>query len=55
MKPRIALAIGDPAGIGPEISLKAARDAEVLALCHPVLVGSREALLIHAAACGITR
>jgi 4-hydroxy-L-threonine phosphate dehydrogenase PdxA len=54
VKPRIALAIGDPAGIGPEISLKAARDAEVLALCQPVLVGSREALLVHAEACGIT-
>jgi 4-hydroxy-L-threonine phosphate dehydrogenase PdxA len=54
VKPRVALAIGDPAGIGPEISLKAARDPQVLALCQPVLVGSREALAMHAAACGIT-
>lgn len=53
MKPRIALAIGDPAGIGPEISLKAARDPEVRALCDPVLVGSREALAMHAAPCGM--
>lgn len=53
MKPRIALAIGDPAGIGPEISLKAARDPEVRALCDPVLVGSREVLAMHAAPCGI--
>ena len=29
MKPRVAIATGDPAGIGPEISLKAARDARV--------------------------
>ena len=53
MKPRIALAIGDPAGIGPEISLKAARDPAVRALCDPVLVGSREVLAMHATACGM--
>ena len=53
MKARIALAIGDPAGIGPEISLKAARDPQVRALCDPVLVGSREVLALHAAPCGI--
>jgi 4-hydroxy-L-threonine phosphate dehydrogenase PdxA len=53
VKPRIALAIGDPAGIGPEISLKAARDPQVRTLCDPVLVGSREVLAMHAAPCGI--
>ena len=53
MKPRIALAIGDPAGIGPEVSLKAARDPQVRALCDPVLIGSREVLAMHAAPCGI--
>lgn len=53
MKPRIAIAVGDPAGIGPEISLKAARDPQVRALCDPVLVGSREVLAVHAAPCGI--
>ena len=51
--PRVALAVGDPAGIGPEISLKAARDPQVRSLCDPVLVGSREVLALHAAACGI--
>jgi 4-hydroxy-L-threonine phosphate dehydrogenase PdxA len=53
VKPRIALAIGDPAGIGPEVSLKAARDPAVRALCDPVLVGSREVLAMHATACGM--
>ena len=53
MKPRVAIAIGDPAGIGPEISLKAARDPQVRALCDPVLIGSREVLAMHAAPCGI--
>ena len=53
MKPRIALAIGDPAGIGPEVSLKSACDPQVRELCDPVLVGSREVLAMHAAPCGI--
>jgi len=34
----VAIATGDPAGIGPEISLKAARDPQVLAMCEPVLI-----------------
>ena len=53
MKPRIALAVGDPAGIGPEVSLKAACDPRVRELCDPVLVGSREVLAMHAAPCGV--
>jgi 4-hydroxythreonine-4-phosphate dehydrogenase len=31
--------VGDPAGIGPEIALKAAGHADVLAICEPVLYG----------------
>jgi len=54
MKPRVAIATGDPAGIGPEISLKAARDPAVLELCRPVLVGDRAVLELHARACGLT-
>lgn len=54
MKPRIAIATGDPAGIGPEISLKAAHDPAVRALCRPVLFGSRAALALHARACGLS-
>jgi len=37
--PRIGLTIGDPSGIGPEISEKAAHDPGVLAVCQPVLYG----------------
>jgi 4-hydroxythreonine-4-phosphate dehydrogenase len=51
--PRIAIALGDPAGIGPEIALKAALSSEVRALCRPLLFGDRSALEAHAAACGI--
>jgi 4-hydroxythreonine-4-phosphate dehydrogenase len=38
-KPRIAITVGDPAGIGPEIAQKAATDARVLDACEPVLYG----------------
>src|SRR6185369_8642776 len=54
MKPALAIATGDPAGIGPEISLKAARDPAVLELCRPVLVGDRAVLELHARACGLS-
>jgi 4-hydroxythreonine-4-phosphate dehydrogenase len=39
MKPRVAITSGDPAGIGPEISARAAADARVLEVCEPVIYG----------------
>lgn len=51
--PRVAIATGDPAGIGPEIALKAALDPQVGRICRPLLFGDRGALEIHAAACGL--
>jgi len=38
-KPRIGITVGDPAGIGPEIAVKAAADARVLEVCEPRLYG----------------
>ena len=38
-RPRVALTVGDPAGIGPEIARKAAEDPRVRAVCEPVLYG----------------
>jgi 4-hydroxythreonine-4-phosphate dehydrogenase len=35
--PKIALTVGDPAGIGPEIVARAAADASVRALCEPIV------------------
>ncbi len=52
--PRIALALGDPAGIGPEIALKAALDARVHGICRPLLVGHRGVLDEHARLCGLS-
>jgi 1,2-dihydroxy-3,5-cyclohexadiene-1,4-dicarboxylate dehydrogenase len=46
--PRIAIATGDPAGIGPEIALKAVLDPGVRRLCRPLLVGDPDAVELHA-------
>jgi 4-hydroxythreonine-4-phosphate dehydrogenase len=54
MKARIAIATGDPAGIGPEISLKAALDPAVQAACEPILVSDPGVVARHAKACGIS-
>ena len=48
--PRIAIATGDPAGIGPEIALKAALNPQVRKLCRPLLVGDPAAVELHARA-----
>lgn len=39
VRPRIAITMGDPAGIGPEVVLKAVAEPEVRACCRPVIVG----------------
>lgn len=38
-RPRIAITVGDPAGIGPEIAQQAARHPDVLAACEPLVYG----------------
>jgi 4-hydroxy-L-threonine phosphate dehydrogenase PdxA len=52
--PRIAIATGDPAGIGPEIALKAALDPRVSGVCRPVLVGDPAVVAMHARAAGLS-
>ena len=37
VRPRIAITVGDPAGIGPEIAARAARDQRVISACEPVI------------------
>jgi 4-hydroxythreonine-4-phosphate dehydrogenase len=49
----IAIATGDPAGIGPEISLKAALDRKVRDACNPIVVSESRMIERHARACGI--
>lgn len=37
--PRVAVTMGDPAGVGPELCLRLLRDDRVRAICTPVVVG----------------
>jgi 4-phospho-D-threonate 3-dehydrogenase / 4-phospho-D-erythronate 3-dehydrogenase len=43
-RPLIAITMGDPAGIGPEVSLKALLEPEVYAICRPLVLGTLEVL-----------
>jgi 4-hydroxythreonine-4-phosphate dehydrogenase len=40
VRPLLAITMGDPAGIGPEVVLKALADPQLYALCRPLVVGS---------------
>lgn len=48
-RPRLALTLGDPAGIGPEVVLKALADAELRSQYEITIIGSRHALQMTAA------
>lgn len=49
----VAIALGDPAGVGPEIAMKTALDQRVRESCRTVLFGDRRAIDAHIAACGL--
>ena len=51
--PRVAIATGDPAGIGPEVGLKAALDPGVNAICRPIVVGDPAVVARHARGAGL--
>jgi 4-hydroxythreonine-4-phosphate dehydrogenase len=44
MRPHLAITIGDPAGIGPEVVLKALGDRQLSADCHLTVIGSQAVL-----------
>ena len=46
--PRVGLTVGDPAGIGPEIAVKAASHPDVRAVCQPLLYGPADAAALAA-------
>ena len=50
-RPRVAVTMGDPAGIGPEICLRLLADSRVLERCVPVVFGNAEVLDRVARAC----
>jgi 4-hydroxythreonine-4-phosphate dehydrogenase len=51
--PRVAITMGDPAGVGPEVTLKALRERELYEVCRPVVFGTVAALEREPAAQGI--
>jgi 4-hydroxythreonine-4-phosphate dehydrogenase len=51
---KVAISLGDPAGIGPEIALKAALDERVRRIARPLLVGDRSVLEAHASRSGLS-
>lgn len=55
MKPTIAITMGDPAGVGPEIVLKALADKKVRGICDPVVVGDLGVLEFVAKRLGLKR
>jgi 4-phospho-D-threonate 3-dehydrogenase / 4-phospho-D-erythronate 3-dehydrogenase len=46
--PRIGITMGDPAGIGPEVVLKAVAEDEIKRVCVPIIIGDAQ-LLAHTA------
>ncbi len=42
MKPIIAITMGEPAGIGPEVIVKAFATGELYAVCRPVVIGASQ-------------
>jgi len=45
---RVAITLGDPNGIGPEVVLKSLDDPELMPAMTPVLIGSAHVLRVHA-------
>jgi 4-hydroxythreonine-4-phosphate dehydrogenase len=43
-KPIIAITLGDPAGIGPEIVVKSLSDAKVYEVCCPLVIGDKNVI-----------
>ena len=47
-RPRIALTLGDPNGVGPEVVLKCLADSRLMKFVEPLVVGSAHVLKVHA-------
>ena len=53
--PRIAVTMGDPAGVGPEVCLRLLQDEAIARLCTPVVFGSAAVLEQAAAQCRLAK
>ncbi len=54
MKPTLAITLGDPAGIGPEIVAKTLADGETYRICNPVVVGDRHVMKMGIDVAGVS-
>jgi 4-phospho-D-threonate 3-dehydrogenase / 4-phospho-D-erythronate 3-dehydrogenase len=52
-KPRVGITFGDPAGVGPEITLKAVADQRVLDFCSPIIIGDAQEIRRQALVLGL--
>ncbi|TBW41161.1 4-hydroxythreonine-4-phosphate dehydrogenase PdxA [Siculibacillus lacustris] len=53
-KPIIAITMGDPCGVGPEIIMKSFAHDELYAICRPVVIGDAGRLIRAGEICGST-
>lgn len=53
-RPRLAITLGDPNGVGPEVVLKCLADSRLIKFMEPVVVGSAHVLAVHARKLGYT-
>jgi 4-phospho-D-threonate 3-dehydrogenase / 4-phospho-D-erythronate 3-dehydrogenase len=51
--PRIAITMGDPSGVGPEIVMKSLAHPEVYGFCRPIVIGDAERLNAAGRICGL--
>jgi len=51
-RPRIAVTLGDPNGVGPEVVLKCLADSRLIKFVEPLVVGSAHVLTAHATKLG---
>jgi 4-hydroxythreonine-4-phosphate dehydrogenase len=53
-KPIIAITLGDPAGIGPEIVVKSLSDSKVYDVCQPLVIGDKNVIVNALTICNQT-
>ena len=50
--PLIAITMGDPCGVGPEITIKALQSPDIMQICVPFVIGDRKAMERALSVCG---
>ncbi len=53
VRPKVAVTLGDPAGVGPELVARVCHDPEIMAAVEPIVVGRSMLLSAGALACGL--